>query len=435
LTQFEKRACSAAARPVSLARTSFLNAVAVLVRLASALALNKILAAFVGPSGYALIGQMQSVVSMIAGITAGSLSNGVIKGTAEHFDDARRQWALWRTAARLSLYATLVVGIVLMAIKEPLAAWLFHRHELAAILMWLVAVLPAISANALLLAILNGKKDVSTFVTTSILGSALGLAVTAILAAAYGVRGALIAVAINPAISILASAALISRRAWFKPRYLWGEGDRESARELAKYALMALTTALCTPIGQMLIRDHLGHTFGLASAGYWHALSKISEAYLLFITMTLAMYYLPRIAEIRRAEELKAEIGKVYRFALPFAAAAAILIYLMRDTLVVWLFTPEFAPMRELFGWQLAGDVLKVAAWVLAYVLVGKAASAAFISTEIVFTASLVLLTWLLTGSFGLKGAVVAHFANYTLYLVAIAILVRRLVRVQPVAA
>jgi len=420
---------------LSLVRTSYLNAVAVLVRIASALVLNKILAILVGPSGYALIGQIQNVVSIMAGIAGGAISTGVVKATAEHFDDDTRQYAIWRTAFRLSIWTTLLAAALLFLFRRQLGIWLFHRGDLTDVLVWLVLALPAMCANTLFLAILNGKKEVGAYVIANASGTLLALSVTAAMTAAFGIRGALIAVAISPAVAITASVVLISRTPWFRPQYIWGPTDFTSLRELSKYALMMLTTAVCTPIAQTLIRNHLGETIGWESAGYWQAVSKISEIYLMLIIGPLAVYYLPRIAEIRRSEELRSEVVRVYRFSLPLAAGFALGIYLMRDTLVILLFASNFRPMTELFGWQLAGDVVKIASWVLGYVLLGKAAAKAFIATEVLFSISLVIFTWLLTGYFGLKGATMAYFVSYVLYLLILAFVVKRVIRFQTMAA
>lgn len=420
---------------MSLVRTSILNSVAVIVRLVSALALNKILAVLIGPTGFALIGQFQSIISLVVGVTGSALSNGVIKGTAEHFEDEIRQRKVWSSAIRLSLWATLAVAVLLVLFKGPLTSWLFQRDDLSNVFVWLVLALPAISANTILLAILNGRKQIAAYVASNVAGSLIALTTTATFASVLGIHGALISMAISPAISLVATAAFISRMKWFHRAHLWGPVAPEAVGELSKFALMTLTTALCAPIAQVLIRDHLAQAYGWAYAGYWQAVCKISEIYLMFIMMTLATYYLPRIAEIRHAAELRSEIAKVYRFALPIATAIAVAIYLMRDGLVIWLFTADFGPMKELFGWQLAGDVVKVASWVLGYILIGRAAAKPFVLSEVAFSGSLVLLTWALTGLIGFKGVALAHFVNYVLYLLVMALVVTRLMRSSMLSA
>ena len=50
---------------MTLVKTGFLNAIAVAIRILSSIVLNKILAIYVGPSGYAIIGQFQNLVTML----------------------------------------------------------------------------------------------------------------------------------------------------------------------------------------------------------------------------------------------------------------------------------------------------------------------------------------------------------------------------------
>ena len=84
--------------------------------------------------------------------------------------------------------------------------------------------------------------------------------------------------------------------------------------------------------------------------------------------------------------------------------------------------------MSKLFGWQLAGDVVKMASWVLGYVLIGRAATTAFIVSEIIFSGTLVLLTIIFTESIGVAGVSKAHFINYVAYFLVMLMLVRRMV-------
>ena len=401
---------------MTLVKTSLLNSVAVGVKVASALVLNKILAVYVGPGGYAIIGQFQNAVSIAVQLAGGIFSTGVTKATAQHFDNEETQHAIWKTAIRISLCTSILAGFILLFLADWAAIWLLKRADLSSVFIWLGLALPAMAANNLLLAILNGRKEVRTFVTANIIGSILSLLVIGALAYCFGLYGVLVAFTINPALVLLATATMATRKEWFKAKYLWGKVNRNVLRELSGFGLMGLTTALTVPISYMLIREHLVNKLGLSAAGYWQASWKISEVYLMLITSTLSVYYLPRIAEIRNAAELKKEIVSVYKFIMPLVIFGAITIYLLRDFIINLLFTADFMPMKELFPWQLAGDVVKIGAWILGYVMLGRAMVKVFILTEIAFSLSFVVLTWLLVERFGLVGVSMAYSINYSLY-------------------
>lgn len=410
---------------MSLVRTSLLNGIAVGVKLASALVLNKILAVYVGPAGYAIIGQFQNVVSILVSLAGGLVATGVTKSTAQHFDDEAKQHKIWQTAIRFSLVASLLAGLVLLAVSGRLSEWLLHRTDMSSIFIWLALALPAMAANNLLLAIVNGKKEVGIYIAANITGSFVSLLLIGLLAYNFGLFGALLAFTISPAIVLLSTAAIVARRAWFRPHFLWGTMDPPSTRELSGFAIMGITSAFVVPVSYMLIRDHLASSLGLPAAGFWQASWKVSEMYLMLVTTTLSVYYLPRLAEIRTAPELKSEIIKVYRFVMPVVVIGALTIYLLRDFIISTLFTEDFHPMRDLFAWQLTGDVVKIGSWVLAYIMLGRSMVRVFVITELSFSLSFVLLSWWLIDLFGLSGVAMAYTTNYLLYWVVVGYLTK----------
>lgn len=410
---------------MTLVKTSLLNGVAVAVKVASALVLNKILAVYVGPAGYAIIGQFQNAVSIVVSLAGGVVATGVTKATAQHFDDEAKQHAVWQTAIRFSLWASLFAGVFLLFVGNWLSEWLLHRADMSSVFVWLALSLPAMAANNLLMAIVNGKKEVGIYVIANIIGSLLSLLVIGLLAYYFGLYGALVAFTINPAIVLFSTAAMVARRDWFKTKFLWGQMNRPALRELSGFGLMAMISALTMPITFMLIRDHLVNSLGLSAAGYWQASWKISEIYLMLVTTTLSVYYLPRLAEIRTAHELKVEIFKVYRFVMPVVMLGAATIYLLRDFIIHTLFTPDFLPMRDLFTWQLTGDVVKIGSWILSFIMLGRAMVKAFVITELAFSLSFYLLTLVLVGRIGLEGVSMAYAINYLLYWAMMAFLVK----------
>lgn len=401
---------------MSLAKTSLLNAVAVIVKLGTAVVLNKVLAVHVGPTGYAVIGQFQSLIAMVSTFASGAINTGVTKYTAEYHADRQRREAVWRTAAMLGLAGSALVALLLVLLRAPLARWALGDAALSSVIVWLAGSLVLLVFNGLMLAILNGQKAVRAYVTANIVGS-LGTAATAtVLVFAYGLHGALIALAVSQAATCVVTAWLCQRACQLRWRRLFGRLDGAMTRALGGYALMGATSAVVVPLTMMLIRDGLADRLGWQGAGYWQALWKVSETHLMLLTTTLSLYFLPRYAEIRQADELRAEVVKGYRFVLPLVLATSGLIYLLREPLVRALLTAEFLPLAEVLGWQLAGDVLKICSWVVGFTLVSHARTRAFVVTEVVFAAALAALTLLGAALDGLRGTAIAYALTYLLH-------------------
>ena len=90
------------------------------------------------------------------------------------------------------------------------------------------------------------------------------------------------------------------------------------------------------------------------------------------------------------------------------------------------LFTPEFMPMERLFGWQMLGDFFKICSWLLAYLMLAKAKTTLYITTEIVFSLLYLVLGFLLVKVNGVVGLNQAYLINYIVYTVVMAIAFRK---------
>jgi PST family polysaccharide transporter len=398
---------------MTLIKTSLLNGIAVIIKMLTLLGLNKILAIYVGPSGYAALGQFQNSVQMITTFASGAINTGVTKYTAEYHGDEARQHTVWRTAGTIALTGSVLTALLVTVFNRPLAGWFLKDETLGSVFIWFAATLVLFVFNTLLLAILNGKKEIQRYVIANIAGSLFALTVTSIMAIQLGLYGALVALAIYQSLTFFVTLLLTYKAPWFKLRYLVGGIDKAAAKNLASYAAMALTSAACVPLSHILIRNHLGETLGWEAAGYWEAMWRLSTAYLMLVTTTLSVYYLPRLSELKDPADIKREIIHGYKIILPVAAGCGITIYLLREFIIRLLFSAEFSPMEQLFAWQMVGDTLKIACFLLGYVAIAKAMYKFFIIKEIGVSVVFFLLTWLLVDDEYIQGVVVAYVFTY----------------------
>jgi polysaccharide transporter, PST family len=89
----------------------------------------------------------------------------------------------------------------------------------------------------------------------------------------------------------------------------------------------------------------------------------------------------------------------------------------LREPIILILFTEKFIPMEELFVWQFFGNVIKVAAWLLGYLVVAQAMVKVVVITEIFFAMSFIVFTMVLTDYYGLIGVTQAYALNSFLHL------------------
>ncbi len=398
---------------MNLVKTSLLNGIAVVIRLLTLLGINKILAIYVGPAGYAALGQFQNVVQMITTFASGAISTGVTKYTAEYYEDVSKQRLVWGTAGTIAFCGSIFASFLVIFFSEWLAKVFLNNESYSSVFIWFGITLVLFVFNTLLLAILNGKKDIYRFVVANIAGSLFALFVTTLLSIKYGLYGALISLAVYQSLSFFVTLYLCRRVSWFKFSYLFGAIDKATAKNLGKFTAMALTSAACLPVSHMLIRNHVGETLGWEAAGYWEAMWRLSSAYLMLVTTTLSVYYLPKLSELKDSISIKQEIINGYKIILPIVILCGICIYLTRHFIIEILFSTNFSGMEELFAWQMIGDTLKICSWILGYVLTAKAFYKIFIVSEIISSTMFFTLVYYLTDYLGIESLSIAHAVNY----------------------
>lgn len=409
---------------MNLLTTSVLNGVAVLIKTITMFVLNKILAVYLGPTGYAAIGQFQNFIQMVTTFAGSAINTAVVKYTAEYHEDESKQRAIWKTAGSIVFLFSLIFAFLILIFQGQLSLYIFHSLKYQTVFIWFAVFLIFFNFNTLFLAILNGKKEILKLVLANIAGSLFALIITSVLAIKLHLYGALVALSIYQSIAFIVTLFLCYRANWFKFSSLLGKIDLEITKKFSSFILMALVSAICVPLSQMLIRAYLTQEFSLAYAGYWEAMIRLSTVYLMLVTTTLGVYYLPRLSELNKIDEIKKEVYLGYKFLFPLTVVGGIIVFVLRDWIINLLFTPSFAPMQDLFFWQMMGDALKIGSWILAYLMLSKAMTKLYISTEIIFTLSLVALTYVCTQFFGFKGVSIAHLINYAMYWIVISLFI-----------
>ena len=98
---------------------------------------------------------------------------------------------------------------------------------------------------------------------------------------------------------------------------------------------MSVSGAISIPLTQIFLRYYVAHYTSWTSVGYWQAILKISDAYLLIITTIITTYALPKYSRIKESKELKKEVVSILYKLVPFAAVLAFSIYLFRDYIIL----------------------------------------------------------------------------------------------------
>jgi len=382
------------------------------------LVINKAVAVYIGPSGLALVGQFQNFTQLVMTAAKGAINSGVTKYAAEYGKDGERIPILFSTASKISMVSSVIVGAGIILFSSYASEFFLKSEDYTYVFVIFGFTIVLFVINNLLLSILNGLKEIKTWVMINIIQSIYSLIFTTLLIVFLGLDGALIALVTNQSVIFFIVVWMLRKHQVIKLGNFKGAFDGIEGKKLAGFAAMAITSAATVPVSHLIIRNYIGETLGWDAAGYWQAIWYISTMYLMVVTTTLGIYYLPRLSEITDKSELRKELLHGYKIIMPIVLTMSVTIFLLKDVIIWLLFTENFAPMRELFLFQLAGDVLKLAAWLIAYLMLAKAMTKTFITTEVLFSLSFVLLSIWFVGQYGLVGMSYSFALNYGIYFV-----------------
>ncbi len=402
---------------MTLVKTSILSAIYTVIRIISGFVINKVVAVYIGPSGLALIGQFQNFIGLILNISGNALSTAITKYTAEYHDDENKKYRLWSASFKIVLPISVLVSIFIFIFSNELSSYLFQSERFAYILKVFAISIPVFLINTLFMAILNGHRDIKKYIILNIVSSIVSLVLVSLLVIYFALDGALLAHVLGQSIVLVVTLIYIKKESWLKIDNFTYNFQSDEVKKLFGFAVITFTSVSASSIMMLVVRDYLTQNFSAESAGYWQGIWSLSQVSLSLITMSLTTYLLPTLSGLKDSKQISIELQKAYKLMIPVAIGISVFAYLLREPIILILFTEKFMPMEKLFAWQFVGNIVKVAAWLLGYLVVAKAMVKTVVITEVVFAISFIAFTILLTDYYGLVGVTQAYTINSFLHL------------------
>lgn len=404
---------------LDIVRVFSFTSLSTLVKMLTGFISVKVVAVIIGPAGVALVGQLNNFASIIMTLANGGITSGVTRNIAAFKDNDEVIKGYIGTSVKITLVLSALCEVFLILFSRYLCNIILHNDEYAYVFIIFGVTLFFYALNTLIMAVINGYKYFQLYVKISMISSVVGLGISLLLVSALGVSGALInAVTSQTFIFIVTMIFLWKNKMPFVSlKWLLARFDYSKMLNLLKFSLMTLVTAFCGPVVQLVIRNHIINTMSIETAGCWEGMNRLSGMYLMVITSSFGVYYMPRLAELKDSKDLKHEILTAYKVIVPCLVVGFTLVYLMRNFIINILFSPDFYQMKDLFLWQLLGDFFKITSWLLAYVMSAKAMMKTFIATEILFNGSYIVFALLCSYFLGVSGVIIGYMINYICYL------------------
>ena len=306
------------------------NAISTLVRMLTGLISVKVVASIIGPCGIALLGQLNNFSTILLGVANGGINSGITKYVAEYKEDESAIKKILSNALQITLFFTFIVSLGLIILHNQLSRLVMLSDEYGYVFLIFGFTIFLYTLNTLLISILNGYKEFKRYVIVNISGTIVGLLFTICFVFSMGLKGALISAVSYQSVVFFITFWICRKAPWLSVIYYRERLDRKMLRRFLNYSAMTLVSLSVVPVSQMLLRGYVISEISMTEAGWWEAMNRISNVYLMVITTSFSIYYLPRLSEIKEISELRYEIFKCYKVIIPILLSGLTLVYLLR---------------------------------------------------------------------------------------------------------
>lgn len=392
------------------------NFLSVIVRLISGFILSKAIAYFLLPQGMALTGNLRSFLASAHGISTSGIQNGVIKYTAEYKDDDKSFNKIISTSFFILIFFTILTSSVLFICSNYFSNLIFSNYNYSYVIKVLAFILPLFTLNTYILSIINGLGRYKHVILINTIGYILNVIIVIFFLWKYNLEGVILAMVLMPSFLLIITIFWTEELKLIFFKISFSDFSFSYLKGFSSFILMALFSALTIPIVHILIKNHIIDTIGLKDAGYWEAIIKISQYYLMFIMSLFSLYMLPKLSQNQTDEGFVNIIKQFYKTILPIVIIGFIIIYILRYWVVRIALTKEFLPIQDLFFWQLVGDFFKIASFAIAYQMQAKKMLLWYIFGELFYVTCVYFFSINFIEMFDVRGAVMAHALSYIFY-------------------
>jgi O-antigen/teichoic acid export membrane protein len=400
-----------------------------LVNIVLGLVRMKVAAVVLGPVGIGTLGLLQNLLNAAA--TAGGLNLGVAGARqivdSESKDGEFGAWAAQRAVLVTACTLAVASALIFWLFREPLAALIFQNRGRAGDVGWLAVGVGATAAAGYQTAVLSARRRIGDIARLTMISATVGALIGTGCIIIWKADGILPFILAAP-LATLAFGWIFLRRA----PVVGGPPDSTSIRPHVVSLVgqgAALTIAVFVILcGQLAIRTLVERSLGASALGHFQAAWTITTVYLFFIFQAMASDYLPRLTAVmgepqqaRRLVDGQAEVG------ILLAAPILLVMIGMAPWALAILYTSEFVEAATLLRYQMLGDLLRLAFWPVAIVLMAGGASRHYTVAEIIGTAFLVGATTALLPVAGLAAPGMAYVVANLGYGTLIMLIARRI--------
>lgn len=390
---------------------------------------NKVVATVIGTSGIAMVGQLQSFISIITLVSNGGFNQGLTKYIAEYKDDNKNVKEYIGTAFIVAIILSTFVGIMILIFSKVISLNIFTTNAYFTILIVFAITLLTYNLNALVLAVINGFQKYKQYFKINITTTLVGFFLTIVLVVLFKEYGALLAIVLSQSIVFIFTYFFIKNDFWISA-FSYKYYNKEKLFLLLKYTAITVFSGIIWPVVAMIIRTYVIRNISVEEAGLWQATRNLNDYIVNIAIGSFSVYLLPKLSSITDKNELKRELINIYKITIPVSLLGFSLLYIFRDYAVLLLYSEKFLKVGEYLLLQMLGSFFWMCKVPVMNLILAKGLTVIFIVFELIFAVMYIILVIIFVPKFQVQG-IQLSFAIYNfIYFITNIFFIRRILNV-----
>lgn len=389
---------------------------------------TKLLAVWLGPTLFGVMGLYVSITGMLGTVTSLGIGQSAVRDIAEAAESGDQQRvARVIQAYRRLVWITGIAGLVLaLGLALPLSQFTFGT----ATHVWpLMALAVTVLFNQLQSgqgALVQGMRRVQDLSAITI-ASAIGATLVALPVVAVFKGHAVVPFLISVSGVQLAATWWFARRVRVSYVYLSWHQTWDVARPMVLLGLTFLVMGIVAAVSAYGVRFIIQRRVGESSVGLYHAAFTFSGIYVGFILQAMGGDYYPRLAGIAQDEQQRSRLVNEQLDAAVLLATPALLASLMFSDLLIPLFySMQFERASAILRWQVLGMLGRIVSNPLTFLLIARSDKSAIVIAETTACVTNLALTVVCVAAFGVVGAGIGFAGSYLVYAIVVCHFVKR---------
>lgn len=346
------------------------------IRIVSLFFLNKVVAVFLGPSGYTLYGQFQNLFAITTSVASAGLANGVTSQTAK-FASKRKYLLTFSARCILIILVFSAFSQFIILLNSSFILEILNIDAKYSNLIYLFGLsIPFFSLNTFLLSFISGLQKYILYAFINAISAITTLVFSLFLIKNGDLSGPIFAI-------YLTQFFLFLFNIFFFVRFFQEEIDikkikikkiipnKKLLKTLSQFSIMVVFGSILANFNEIYLRNLLIFNLDVNQAGIWDSIIRLSSYYLIPFTVLMPIYFIPEFSKLKHNHLKNFIINSLYQ-SLLILITISIFIYLFIENIIVLALSQEFLQIKEFIGLFLISDLFRMISYLLMHFFIAK---------------------------------------------------------------